>query len=231
MELHDIVYVLKDDPPSEELRYSLRSVCKNFPYRKIWFFGGKPDGINPDEYVPMKQKGVEVYERSTSSIIQACKTPDVTDDFWLFNDDFFVMKPVEDLPPIFDRTLQKRIEQIRTNNGGGTSLYSIRLEQTKALLEADGKKTFNYAVHIPMLINKKKALEVFSHYPRSRMFRSLYGNYWNIGGRQMKDVKVNKKDDIPSKTSPFLSTNGVSFNGETGAYIRKMFLDKCRYED
>ena len=35
----DIVYILKNGEISDEIIYSIRSVCKNFPYRKIWIYG------------------------------------------------------------------------------------------------------------------------------------------------------------------------------------------------
>lgn len=37
--MNDIVYFVKESESNEELRYSLRSL-KNFPRRKVWFYGG-----------------------------------------------------------------------------------------------------------------------------------------------------------------------------------------------
>ena len=44
--MRDIVYIIKDDLPTTELKYSLRSVEANFPHRLVWFVGGKPDKLN-----------------------------------------------------------------------------------------------------------------------------------------------------------------------------------------
>ncbi len=50
---YDIVYMVKDSSPNEELRHSLRSVEKNWgPRGKVWFFGGCPEGLKPDGFVP-----------------------------------------------------------------------------------------------------------------------------------------------------------------------------------
>ena len=55
MKKYDVVYLLKNDYASDELRYSVRSVVKNFPYNRIVFVGGKPDDIEPDIYIPDEQ--------------------------------------------------------------------------------------------------------------------------------------------------------------------------------
>ncbi len=44
----DVVYILKNDIKSDELRYSLRSVCESFPCRNVVFIGGCPNDITPD---------------------------------------------------------------------------------------------------------------------------------------------------------------------------------------
>ena len=48
-QLLDVVYVLKSNIDPEELRYSLRSVEKNFPHRYVWFVGSQPEGFKPDK--------------------------------------------------------------------------------------------------------------------------------------------------------------------------------------
>ena len=230
--MNDIVYILKEDVKAEELRYSLRSVCKNFPYRKIWFYTGKPEGITPDEYVPFAQKGVMVWEKTTSTVAEICKNKNITEDFWLFNDDFFIMKPVEDMPTYYDRTLFRRIQQIEKRRGGVPSLYSNQLRMTRDMLQDEGYKTFNYAVHMPMLINRKKALYVLNKYPNLRMFRSVYGNVCNVGGEQHADVKIIKKDIEPPKDCDFLSTgDGKLSESAVGRYIMEQFKEPCKYED
>ena len=229
--MNDIVYILKKDVKPDELRYSLRSVCENFPHRKIWFYCGCPEGIKPDEYVPFEQKGVMTWEKTTSTVEAICKNKDITEDFWLFNDDFYVMKPVEDMPIYYDKTLFRRIQQIEKKRGGASSLYSTQLKLTRDALQDYGYKTFNYAVHMPMLINRKKALEVIREYPQLRMFRSVYGNICDVGGEQHKDVKIIGKDIEPDKDCDFLSTgDGDMKESKVGRFIMERFPNPCKYE-
>ena len=224
----DVVYILREGIEGEELRYSLRSL-KNLPHDKVWFFGGEPDGLVPDEQVTLMQKGISNWEKVCWTIAQVCNNQAVSENFYLFNDDFFVMKPVKKLPQYYDGTLIKRIDQLKMRTGGG-SLYSFELEKVRETLMDEGKKTYNYAVHVPMVINKDKAVEVLRKFPRIAMFRTLYGNYWDIGGRQMADVKITDSRQ-PNKNATFLSTSDHSFEKcAVGEYIRSKFSEKCEYE-
>lgn len=100
---YDIVYFVKSDVFNEELRYSLRSVEANWPYFRVWFCGGCPDGIKPDIMMRLNQQGLNKWEKVRNSIITVCENNEITEDFWLFNDDFFVMKkPKVDFEPLLD---------------------------------------------------------------------------------------------------------------------------------
>ena len=46
--MHDIVYILRNNIDTDEIKYSMRSVVKNFPFNSIWIYGGKPKGIEPE---------------------------------------------------------------------------------------------------------------------------------------------------------------------------------------
>lgn len=232
MNKYDIVYILKADVEAEELRYSLRSVCKNFPFSKVWFYCGKPDGITPDEYVPFNQRGVAPWEKTTSTVEAICRNKDISENFWLFNDDFFVMKKVKDtIPPYYDRTLFRRIQSLEAKRKGVRSLYSQQLRITRDALQSEGFKTFNYAVHMPMLINRRLGYEVIHKYPRLHMFRSVYGNVYDIGGEQHDDVKIIAKDIEPPAKCDFLSTgDGALSESAVGRFIMARFPDACKYE-
>lgn len=231
MDKHDIVYILRNDIDSDEIRYSLRSVEKYFPHGKVWFYGGKPAGIEPDEYVKVIQQGASRYAKVTNTIRQICMNDDITEDFWLFNDDFFVMQRTKEPDPQYNGDLYRHIVQIENRHSMTTSAYSKKLRETVIQLERKGYGTLNYAVHVPILINKAKAIDTLNEFSGYPMFRSLYGNMHQIGGRNEEDVKVNKPLDSFDKNSKFLSTNDVTFsNGLVGAYIREKFKDPCKWE-
>lgn len=231
MQDHDIVYILKNNYVSDELKYSLRSVCKNFPYRKIWFYGGKPDRIQPDEMVEVVQTGSDKWQKVNNTLRQICQNDDITPDFWLFNDDFFVMKKLDDLQPMVGGTLWARAQKIASKHNGNDSKYSKQLRDTARILRDAGCDRLDYALHVPMLINREKGLKTLVTFPNSPMFRSLYGNHHKIGGVLTEDVKIQDLVEVPKGNETFLSTNDDSFkNGRVGAFVRTAFPDPCKYE-
>lgn len=227
----DIVYILKNGDISDEIIYSIRSVCANFPYRKIWFYGGQPEKIRPDFAVAISQKGNNKWEKVNNTLKEICKNDEITEDFWLFNDDFFVMKKVRKVEPMVGGTLWSRAQKVASKYGGRDSKYSSQLKDTARVLRDNGYDRLNYALHVPMLINRKKALLTLEKFPNCPMFRSLYGNHHKIGGIVTEDVKIHSEIELPKGDEVFLSTDDNSFNnGKVGEYIRNAFPDPCKYE-
>ncbi len=227
----DVVYFVKESSINEELRYSLRSVEKNWPYRYIWFCGGRPDGLMPDKLFRFKQLGLNKWEKVRNSIIAACENEEISEDFWLFNDDFFIMKPHKKVEPLYNGQIIDYIEQIKRKHAGSHSEYTVKLLGTIKALEKEGLSTLNYEVHKPMLINKEKALEILTKFSGVSGFRSLYGNYWKIGGVDRHDMKIKGLGESDWKDWDFLSTADNSFrDGEVGRYIRKTFTERSRFE-
>lgn len=231
MRKYDVVYILKNDIMPNEIRYSLRSIEQNLPHKDVWFVGGQPAGLVPDKALPMQQQGTLKWERARSSLIAICKNEDVSNKFWLFNDDFFVLEPVKSTKPFFGGLLHDRILHIEHRHNDKRTGYTRALRFCeKTLIDADCT-TFDYALHLPMLVDKVKMLEALEAFPDCPMFRSLYGNYTEIGGIPHKDVKIiDVCGHIPAG-SDYVSTSDSSFQyGVVGIEIRKRFLDKCKYE-
>lgn len=232
---YDIVYFLKQSRINEELRYSLRSVEENWQYNRVWFYGGCPEGIRPDKYVHITQFGLSKYDRVRNMMYEVCLNDEITEDFWLFNDDFFILKKKkENMPAQYNRSLEDRIRKIEKRHNGPTD-YTRRLRHLVKTLKTASKGTLDYAVHKPILINRKRMLEVLKMFPNEPMIRALYGNYWNIGGVSNHDMKIqlktyNKMNSV-MKEWDFLSTSDESFrDGNVGRYLRDRFKEKSRFE-
>lgn len=227
----DIVYFVKNTRKNPELIHSVRSVCQNFPYHKIWFVGGCPEGIIPDCHISV-QPISNIKTKNTANLFKiVCENPSITDDFVLFNDDFFVLDKVTDLPPRYYSTLSWTASRIRTIYGHSTR-YTNLLEEASDALEEAGYETHNFDMHTPMVINKKAMLEVMARFPGVGCKRSLYGNYYELWkkGVEKSDVKIHG-------TGPYLldeqfcSTDDESFiKGETGRILRNKFATPCKYE-
>lgn len=227
---NDVVYILQNDIKSDEIRYSVRSVVENFPYNRIVFYGGKPKKIEPDIYVEVDQIGFDRYEKVNYTLKKVFADDNLTEDIWLFNDDFFIMQPVEDIPCAFKGTIEERINSI-CGVYGPSGGYIRAQKAIKDYLVKHGYDTLDYALHIPMLINRKLGVKTLEEHPNQKMFRSLYGNVNKIGGVQMNDVKVYGAGDEFDKESLLLSTKDSSFRyGRVGKYIRAIFNKPCEYE-
>lgn len=227
--LHDIVYILKEDLEPEELRYSLRSVEQNFPHRLVWFIGGRPKGITPDRMIRHKQTGADKWGLIRSSMLEAVKAAELSPEFFLFNDDFFVMKPFKgDFINYADKTLTWRVEDLRSVHPW-LNPYGRTVLKAHEELKAKGCSDINFEVHMPMLFEKSKVGTILEC--SSPQMRSVYGNINGIPYVQHDDVKVYDLETVPQDPD-FLSTNDDTFrNGKVGAYIRASFPNPSRFED
>ena len=224
--MDDIVYFVKDTLTNEELRYSLRSLS-NFPHGKVWFYGGCPVGLKPDRHVYVEQDQPTKWANIFKMYKMACCNDDISENFWLFNDDFFIMKKVKHGPNYYEGDLYKRVVTLEDTHGGITP-YSQQLRYTLQELEGMGCETKNYALHVPMLMNREKCKEL-CNIISGPMIRCVYGNYFKVGGENHRDVKIDRLDRL-AKDTEYLSTNDKSFKGMVGKQIRATFQNKCKYE-
>ena len=225
--MKDIVYFVKETKENEELRYSLRSLS-NFPHGKVWFYGGCPDGLNPDFFVPVKQDKDNKWKNVSMMLDMACNNTAITEEFWLFNDDFFIMEKIEHPKNYYRGDLYKRIVQLEDVYKGFTS-YSKLLRNCVKELEALGCTTKDFSLHIPIKINKLDMLNI-RKITDFEGFRSLYGNYYDIAECTMNDCKITSLDK-EYKGGCYLSTDDRAFeDGIVGKQIRERFPDKCKYE-
>lgn len=223
----DIVYLLKESNENDELRYSLRSL-KNFPHDKVWFVGGHPAGFKPDGYIKVEQNRRTKWLNVRRSLEKICKNEDISEDFWIFNDDFFVMKRIKNPTNYYNGDLYKRIVMLEDHYKRITK-YSQLLRNCCKELESLGCETKNYTLHVPILLNRKKLARLFE-ITDFEGFRSLYANMYKIGGETMGDVKITNLNKT-YEDGPYVSTDDKSFNnGKVGIQIREKFKNKCKYE-
>lgn len=224
---YDIVYFVKESAKNEELRYSLRSL-KNFPHNKVWFYGYCPKSLKPDKWVKVSQREDNKWKNVNKMLRKACQNPEITEDFWVFNDDFFVMEKIENPTNHYNGDLYKRIVDIE-NKYQRITPYTQLIRDVCKELGSLGCETKDYTLHVPMLVNKLKMLEILN-LTDCIGYRSLYANYFQIGGEKMRDVKITSKNK-PYRGGKYLSTDDNSFNGLVGEQIRWNFPDKCKYEN
>jgi hypothetical protein len=231
----DVVYICRDGE-NEELRYSIRSVVKNLPHARLWVVGGKPDWYT-GRHIKVKQLKNK-FENARANVTAIAKSGQISEDFILMNDDFFVISPVDEVRYYFSGTLKSKIEYFISAHP--SSQYTALLQRSmKVLINRGVEEPLDYALHVPVIMNRKKLLEVL---PLGISWRLSYCNIYNVGGQQVnapsgstKDVKIYIKDDQLTDISQnplsefYMSTDDKSFI-VLKSFFEEMFPDKSRYE-
>jgi hypothetical protein len=235
----DVVWICRTGP-NEELRYSIRSVAANMPHENIVVVGGKPDWYTGRfiEVVTRRSDGElsnNKYENAKNNIRQIVESPDISDDFILMNDDFYVLKPIDQLQYYHGGLLSDKIASYR--RFVAWSEYTDVLARTASILEASNiNDPLDYTLHVPMMFNKKKLAKILDQPIAS--IRTLYGNLYRVGGRKMSDVKVHpartqyapESFDYMNKDSVFLSTADTTFSVVKKNLLGPMFPEPSKYE-
>lgn len=237
----DIVYVLGRQESYEEFRYSLRSL-ENIDHDTVHIVGSKPTWAKNISHIKCNTKhrgGLSYFLDAEEKWIAACNSPDVSEDFILMNDDFFIMKPVEKL---YNYHAGRLTDWVVKNEKISSSVYINAMNNTREILRhCQGATTYkeskSFSVHVPMVQNKEKRLAaslIALEYAKSGkpiLTRTLYGNQFGLKGRFLVDPKVRKVDGEFRRGSNFLSTNDASFKfGEVGKMIRGKFNTPSQYE-
>ena len=209
----NFVYICKDGE-NEELRYSIRSVVKNTNDPKIWVVGGKPDWYVGNHILVLQDQ--HKYQNALNNLRAACASEEIPEDFILMNDDFYITNKINEVKIYNNGSLEDQINQY--HNLGLRSTYLHRLGKTYAYLQRrDIPNPISYEVHIPMPMKKSKLITILEE-NYSTLWRSKYGNTFNIGGEKVKDVKVHKNGALialsynqDEEQIPYLSSADSSF--------------------
>lgn len=208
------------------------------PGTKIWLAGYKPDWLYGIGYVPVSVPYGGKYRKTSNNILTAVQDPRISDDFILFNDDFFVMKPTTDFQTLHRGPLIDHLNRLKAERPKVSNPYYHGIKRTYDILRRMGfDEPLNYGLHTPMIMNRVKWLEMWEKQlefnPKGLPIhlRTFYGNMHQIGGEQIDDVKLSQFDQKPTGKEIFLSSNDNSFTiGEIGVYIRSNFPEACKYE-
>jgi hypothetical protein len=210
---------------SGELIYALRSLS-NIKHGKVFIIGDNPK-LDNIIYIPFQQTP-NIAKNTLDIMNLACTHPDISENFIWMADDMFILKKLDKIP-IHHRGIYSAITRIYTGPRS-FNFYVTRMKVTQRFLESHGVKyPLCYELHIPFMINKSKWNKIAHLVKENYNKLSVYGNLNKIGGTKMNDVKIRKRDTLPSGN--FVSTFDTTF-GVTGAgeLIRNKFSDRSIYE-
>jgi hypothetical protein len=229
----DFVYICKDGD-NEELRYSIRSVMASFPDAKVWLVGGRPSWYTGD-FIFIQQRSAK-YINAVNNLKAICASEDISEEFVLMNDDFYIIKPIDSVETFHGGLLLDKInlyKKISQKSG-----YIFKLEKTfDKLTDLGLKSPLDYELHLPMIMEKKK-LKITLKHGSDFLWRSMYGNLFNVGGVEIEDVKVYtegpltaKSYQIKNKEHRYLSSTDTSFRMLYDNILKNLFKTKCTYEN
>lgn len=203
-DLPDVVYVVRPGQNNPALRFSLRSLA-NLPHGRVFVAGYCPSWVRnvtaiPVRKLPSKLNAIE------NNLRHALRHPELADRCVYFNDDFYVMEPVDEVPithggPVegykgrqefkwrMDRTITEFIRQ------------GMRV-QFQGMVTYDG-------IHMPLPLETERAHDIMWGLPSGCLWRTWYGNVAAIGGVQVPNTKSQKGELVPGK---FLSTNSTTLH-------------------
>jgi hypothetical protein len=227
----DLVYICRNGQ-NEELRYSIRSAVKNLPHDKIWVVGGKPDWYTGN-YIQVNQTKNK-YANARDNLRALTESEEISEFFVLMNDDFYIVNKISSVPYMHAKTLDEKIKA-REDLFSGNSYNKLLKATIRSISKRIDGKAIDYELHVPMVMEKKKLRHVLK-FPG--LWRSIYGNIFNVGGVEMKDVKVYEESSVfyPNSykldniTSDYLSSSDDSFKIVREEILEKFFSKKSIYE-
>ena len=156
-----------------------------------------------------------------SALAAACE---VTPEFVLMDDDFFITEPIAAVQLQHRGSLDEHI-------AATLGPYRASLTATRDFLAAHDKPTLSYELHQPMPIDSARMAFVLDAIKAERtplQARSLYGNWWGIEASQVEDCKIRSRgDQLPA--GPFLSTQHSAFVAFR-PWLQGLFAAPSRYE-
>ena len=228
----DFVYICKEGV-NEELKYSIRSVVESFADSNIWVVGGKPDWY-VGNYIEVHQIHTK-YKNAVENLKKICSSPEISNEFILMNDDFYIIKKINRIENFHSGFLLDKINLYQKLNGN--SQYTRKLSGTYKKLKALGfENPLDYELHVPMVMEKQKLQEVLNKNDQF-LWRSMYGNIFKVGGSEMQDVKVYTRGPLVFKSynldidnHTYLSSADSSFDIIWNNILKIQFKQKTKFE-
>jgi hypothetical protein len=226
----DLVYSCRPFE-NEELRYSIRSAVKHLDYGSIWLVGSKPDWYKGN-FLSVDNIGNK-YRNISNCLRHAVESDKISNDFIFMNDDFYVMKNIRTIPVVHGGLLSKRVAEYQELSTRST--YTTEMSKTlRYLIKSGYSDPLDYDIHVPMNMNK----EMLDKALKSKCQpRSVYGNIANVGGEQIKDVKVYRFGPLTSRSFDYknndfsmISSQDDSFEMLREELLDKVFINKSEHE-
>jgi hypothetical protein len=226
----DVVYPVRRGDYNDELRYSLRSLV-NVPHGNVILSGYVPSWATDVVEVPREQDRHWSHWANVRANLAAA-LPFASDPFYLFNDDFYVMQSIEQIPITHMGPFGEMIERYRRTRHTGA--YWKGMVATNLVLQEWGySNPLSFELHMPLLMHHAPLLEALDKGQgiEALALRTAYGNIAQLEGEQKQDCKVMARAGVLHWDAwPFLSSNDDLPYSPVGKHLARTFPEQSRYE-
>jgi hypothetical protein len=191
---------------------------------RIIVFGHKPSWYS-GEYIPIRE-GNSKFANIHNAVTKISQSETVSNNFVLMNDDFYLLQPYNGTDIYHGGLLIEKIAEYKRLCKN--LAYVQMLQKTYDKLVAIGiESPLDYDIHVPFPMNKLSLQQTIQN---KTLYRSTYGNLCNLGGTEIKDVKVyssgslvEKSFDYTNNPSAFISSLDESFDKLLNDLLKEEF--------
>ena len=237
----DIVYFQGPKIAPRELKYSLRSMAANVPHERVYFLGHAPEWVTDvtlieGNFPPHKWWNLHAKHR----VLANPRVP--IEEMTAFDDDMYVLNPVDKVPPMYIADFLKRLMKDHENENkkfrGKTTSYSEVTHNSINFLKTQGFGTEdikNISVHTPRVYLKDDLValaKLTEDLTAPIMWRTVYGNMYTEPELIPTDVKVftdEQFDIVKAAGGDYMSSHNASIH-IIEEYLDGLFPEKCAYE-
>ena len=212
---------------NNELKYCVKSIKINSNEDVDIYIVGEKIKISNTRNIIVNERYESKSKDIAYKIYKYCKQ-NQGKDFLLFNDDYIVTKKhnLSISPTIVQEEL------IQTFLKSNSKFYKEYITNTIRLLECINRKTFNYDIHKPMIINTYMFIELYERFYRGDnkyLVKSLYGNYYSIPFQIGKDAKI-RSNKISQEEFDKIINDNLVISISDNALIHG-YKEKCKIKE
>ncbi len=230
----------------EELKYSIRSVCKfaQFDF-DIVIVGDKPIWYTGKHIpaTPIRNKRFTRAFDIAKKLELVCESELVSDDFLYMYDDQYFVNPVK-LEDLSGAVAISEIVERRKGRVGSEVWKELLARTVDILARAEAERIYNYETHLPRVLNKRKLKLLMDAYDLHRqplLFNTLYFNEYYHKPRVILEKENTIKAGLyKQQTSDaivnlcrgklVLNNGEKAFNHALKIFLKNSYPNSCIFE-
>ena len=239
----DVLYVLGTGSlygKNDEIRYSLRSLEKHLSgMSRVFIVGECPSWSKGVIHIPCEDihdPALNADGNIIHKVLTGCNSGLLSDDFLFINDDHILLGDIAaNALPCFHKGDMTTYD----DRFWAVNFWRGRLKRTKDELVRRGLPALHFDTHTPIVMNKKKFVEVMSLYDHATgvgyCMKSLYANTVGCVPTAHKEVKVFQPltyEQIKHvvRGAQMFAFNNDGFNKDMHRFLADTFPQASRFE-